>query len=354
MEKKMKYRRPAEFEKHNATWLCWPHAKIDWLGKMSAINWDYAEIVRHLSSSEPVHIIVQSEQHKEKVKSILNRIEIDLTNIDFFIIKTNRSWLRDNGPIYIKNILKNNLEQKYICNFGFNGWARFPTWKLDNNVPEIISEKTDMPVINAVFPNGEPMILEGGSIDVNGQGTLITTEQCLLSKKKYIRNPGKSRREIEQVIKKYLGITNIIWLNEGLFGDDTHGHIDNVCRFVSHDTVLVAKPTNRKDPNYEIMEENIRILESSRLENGEALKIIVLPMPGPLSFKKMKLTASYTNFYISNKTVLVPTFNDPADRIALNILHDCFPSRTVVGINSVNLIVGGGSIHCLTQEEIYH
>jgi len=339
------YKLPAEFDKHEATWIGWPHNKSDWPGKFSAIPFVYAGIVKHILRSETVRIIVESKEHQKKAEKVLKDADVELANIDFFIKKTNRSWLRDAGPFFVKS--NNELA---AVDFKFNAWAKYDNYKLDDTIPRFISKRFNINQIVAEH-NGKQIVLEGGSVDVNGKGTLITTEECLLDQQVQVRNPGFSKQDYFELFKKYLGITNVIWLGKGIAGDDTHGHVDDLCRFVNENTIVLVQEEKSNDENYYILKENKERLQNIYLANGKMLNIIPLPMPSPLVFKNQRLPASYANFYISNYAVLVPTFNDPNDRIALRILSELFPGRKVIGIHSVDLVWGLGTIHCLTKEQ---
>jgi len=280
-----------------------------------------------------------------KAENVLKSVSADLSNIEFFIKKTDRGWLRDSSPFFIK-------EKKKLTavDFKFNAWSKYNNYKLDNKIPSYISNKFNLKKVTAEY-NGHQVVLEGGSVDVNGRGTLITTETCLLDKKVQVRNKGFRKEEYEAIFNKYLGISNIIWLGKGIIGDDTHGHVDDLCRFVNEDTVVLVQEGNLSDENYNLLKENKERLQNIYLPNGSKLNVIELPMPSPLVFKGQRLPASYANFYISNYAVLVPTFNDPNDRIALGTLSELFPDRKVIGIHSVDLVWGLGTIHCLTHEQ---
>ncbi|HZU31956.1 MAG TPA: agmatine deiminase family protein, partial [Candidatus Angelobacter sp.] len=318
------YRMPAEWERHESTWLAWPHNKNDWPGKFEAIPWVFADIVRHLSRKEDVNLIVSSEREKQTVKKILQCSGVDLKRVKFHVWPTNRIWTRDSGPIFIKN--QNSVA---ITNWRFNAWAKYPDWKHDNQLPERVTKKLKLKQFTPVIERGgKPyqVVLEGGSIDVNGQGLMLSTEECHLSKVQQ-RNAKLSRQDLEQVFADYLGIEKVIWLGCGIKGDDTHGHVDDISRFVAADTVLTAVERNRSDANYELLQENLRRLRAATDLQGRKLQIIELPLPSPVIFQGQRLPASYANFYIANDLVLVPTFNDPNDRVALNILADIFPKR---------------------------
>jgi agmatine deiminase len=331
---------PAEWEPHAATWLGWPHNKTDWPGKFEPIPWVYGEIIRHLTTGERVRLLVNSEGHKAQATRFLKKVGVHLGQVHFLRFPTNRGWTRDFGPIFVRQ-----SDGLAIARFHFNAWAKYDDWKKDDLVPVRAAKQFKRPLIDG------KIVLEGGSIDVNGRGTLLTTEECLLDPKIQTRNPGMSRGELERVFRETLGITNTLWLGHGIAGDDTHGHVDDLCRFVNAKTVVLCREEDPKDVNYKALAENRERLQGMRLENGTAIDVIDLPMPAPLSFEGVRLPASYANFYISNAAVLVPTFNDPHDRIALGILAECFPDRAVVGIHAVDLVWGLGTLHCLTQQE---
>ena len=343
------YRLYAEWELHKATWLSWPHNPTDWPGKMSAVQKIYAELAQKLATVEEVRILVNSERHEMRAKTYLKNVQADLANIYFHHILTNRSWIRDYGPIFVTDN-RTKRKQKKIIHFRFNGWARYPAHQKDNSVPLTLACQLNLKMIPAKWKN-IPFVLEGGSIDVNGSGTLVTTEGCLLDPKIQPRNPGITRSELEKLFRKYLGITNVIWLDRGIEGDDTHGHVDDICRFVDRRTMVLAMETNPSDANATVLAENLERLKQVRLEDGSMFNIVLLPMPKPIYFKACRLPASYANFYIANKIVLVPIFNDPADQKALGILTDLFPRREVIGIHAVDLLLGLGGIHCITLQE---
>lgn len=331
---------PAEWEPHAATWIGWPHNATDWPGKFPVIPFVYGEITRALARSETVRILVNSKSHQTQATRILKNVGVDLARIDFLQFPTNRGWTRDSGPIVVRKD-----KGRAIARFHFNAWAKYKDWKKDDKLPARAAKKLKLPLVEG------KIVLEGGSIDVNGRGTLITTEECLLDQKVQTRNPGMARQEIESVLSEMLGITNTLWLGRGIAGDDTHGHVDDLCRFVNPRTVVLCREENPNDVNYRPLEDNRERLQGMHLENGAAIEVIDLPMPAPLYFDGVRLPASYANFYISNGAVLVPTFNDPHDRMALGILAECFPDRPVVGIHAVDLVWGLGTLHCLTQQE---
>ena len=343
------YRMPAEWEPHKATWLNWPHNPTDWPGRMSAVQKVYAELSQKLAVVEKVCILVNSVKHEARARKYLEQVLADLANISFHHISTNRSWIRDYGPTFVSdNRTKGKL--KRIIRFRFNGWARYTAHKKDNSVPSEMAHRLNFKVISAKWRNS-PLVLEGGSIDVNGFGSLITTEECLLDQKTQPRNPGITRSELEKLFRKYLGVINVIWLRRGIEGDDTHGHVDAICRFVDRRTLVLAMETNPSDVNTDALVENLERLKNARLEDGTKPFIVKLPMPKPVYFKKWRLPASYVNFYIANKIVLVPIFNDPADQKALGILADLFHTRDVIGISALDLLIGLGGLHCITLQE---
>lgn len=345
MNKKINYRLPAEWEKHKSTILCWPHQKEDWPGKFTPIPWVYTEIVKNIAPGELVRIIVQSPKDQSKAYRCLERAHVNLDNVQFIIAETDRGWMRDSSPAFVKSGKK-----VAAVKFNFNGWAKYGNWKKDKFIPGILAENLKLNLIEAQH-NSRAVVLEGGAIDSNGCGTLLTTEECLLDDKIQTRNPGFTKADYEIIFKKYLGIKNVIWLGCGIAGDDTHGHVDDLCRFVNKDTVVLCREDNPRDENHEILEENRERLKEAKLEDGSTLNVVELPLPKPLHFEELRLPASYANFYIANNAVLVPTFNDPNDRIALNIIKDFFPEREVVGIHAVDLVWGLGTIHCLSHEE---
>jgi agmatine deiminase len=336
---------PAEWERHEATWIGWPHNRTDWPGKIIPIHWVYAEIVRKIAPDETIRILVNDKFHETIARRVLARAGVDLARVEFFRLPTNRGWTRDLGPMFVRH------EQEIsIVRFRFNAWAKYKDWEKDDRIPERAARALKCQMVRASVDDRD-IVLEGGSIDVNGRGTLMTTEECLLDKKVQPRNPELSREQIERAMREFLGATNTVWLGRGIEGDDTHGHIDDICRFVNARTVALCREKNSSDYNYRVLEENYERLASARLEDGSKIEVISLPMPAPLYFDGRRLPASYANFYISNAAVLVPTFNDPADRIALGILAEAFPDRAVVGIHAVDLVWGLGTIHCLTQQQ---
>jgi len=377
---------PAEWERHEATWLAWPHFKDDWPGKFEPIPWVYAEIIRHLARHERVELIVNDVASEKRARKVLNRANALSNNIRFHRWPTDRVWTRDSGctfvigkgrvgakalvrpdraivpgdlssrgkldrsrandPAQSRNLLSSALA---AITWRFNAWAKYPNYQHDAKISGLMAWAVGA---SAIAPScrKESVTLEGGSIDSNGQGTLLTTEECLLSKIQQ-RNPGMKRKDYERIFAEYLGIKNVIWLGSGIAGDDTHGHIDDITRFVAPDTVVTAVESDPADANYEPLRENMRRLRQAMDQDGRQLSIVELPMPAPVIFEGRRLPASYANFYIANGIVLVPVFNDPNDRVALDILADLFPDRDVVGIYSGDLIWGFGAMHCMTQQQ---
>lgn len=335
---------PAEWEKQQGILLCFPHNGNDWPGKYGAIQWAFVEFIKKVATYEQVFLVVDSAKHQNKVMEMLGMATVNLKKVVFIIQKTNRSWMRDSGPIIIKN-----GKNREALNFNFNGWAKYSNYKLDRKVPKAISEVLEVPLTQVVY-KGKPVVLEGGALEVNGKGTLITSEECLLHPKVQVRNANFTKTDYEAIFKEYLGITNTIWVGDGIIGDDTHGHIDDLCRFVDEETIVTVVESDPKHKNYKALQDNLARLEKAKLEDGRSPKIITLPMPKDILFEGLTLPASYANFLILNKCVLVPTFNDAADRIALNTIASCFPDREVLGISAIDLIWGFGTLHCLSQQ----
>jgi agmatine deiminase len=362
-------RMPAEWEAHAATWLAWPYYRGDWPGKFEPIPWVYTEIVRNLARHERVELIVNDAAVERGVRKLLSRTNIDLANVCFHRWPTNRVWLRDSGCVFVTaqkpgspppdspfdsaqgrlGRLSLHRQRQVATKFRFNAWAKYSNWRHDEKVGSLMAEAARAKEIRPLH-RGTRVVLEGGSIDVNGRGTLLTTEECLLSKVQQ-RNPGMSRKDYEKIFADHLGAPNVIWLGKGICGDDTHGHVDDLTRFVSADTVVTMVESNRKDVNYKPLQENLRRLQAAHDQSGKPLNIVELPMPSPVVFEKRRLPASYANFYIANGVVLAPVFNDANDRVALNTLSSLFSTREVIPIYSGDLIWGLGTMHCMTQQQ---
>jgi agmatine deiminase len=326
---------PAEWEPHEATWIAWPHQRSDWPGKFAPIQWVYGDIVRHLAAREKVRILITDAAAERHARRVFDRCGANLDAVEFFRHATDRSWTRDYCPIFVRD----RRGRVIITDWIFNGWAKYDNWRVDNGVNAYLEKRLKVPRI-------EPgIVLEGGSIDVNGVGFMLTTEECLLSDSIQVRNPGLSRLDLEKYFAEYLGIERTIWLKNGIVGDDTHGHVDDLARFVSADTIVLAIEDDPNEANYAPLQENLKRLRKS------GLKIKTLPMPAPVYFDAQRLPASYANFYIANGVVLVPVFNDPNDRVALNTLASCFPDRDVIGINCRDLVLGLGTLHCMTMQQ---
>ncbi len=340
---------PAEWEPHAATWLGWPHHPTDWPGKLDTIRWVYGEIVRKIAPGEEVRLLVDSKQDERVARRYLSRAGTDLARVRFVIHPTNRGWTRDSGPVFVRRRAGRRSETA-IVHLHFNAWARYGDWQHDRRMPEIAARLLGKRLFDARLGR-RPFVLEGGGIDVNGRGTLVTTEECYLSHSRQVRNPGLGREGIEAALRTWLGASNVLWLGHGVVGDDTHGHVDDICRFVNPTTLVLARETNRRDRNYRPLAENWERIRHLRIEDGTKPEVVALPMPDPLFHDGLRLPASYANFYIANAAVLVPTFNDPKDRIALGILGELFPDRPVVGIHAVDLVLGFGTLHCLTQQQ---
>ena len=366
---------PAEWEPHDATWLAWPHYRDDWPGRFEPIPWVYAEIIRYLARHERVELIVNDAASEKRARKVLDRANALSDNIRFHRWPTNRVWTRDSGctfvttPSFARPDSRGRLSPRVLKREGshsgdpekkwapgilavkwrFNAWAKYSNYRHDEKIGSLMAKTANAREFRPIVGKHR-LVLEGGSIDVNGQGTLLTTEECLLSRVQQ-RNPTMKRKDYEKVFADYLGIKNVIWLGSGIAGDDTHGHVDDITRFVARDTVVTAVETNPDDPNYEPLRENIRRLRAASDQDGKPLAIIELPMPAPVIFEGRRLPASYANFYIANGIVLVPVFNDPNDRFALDILADLFPDREIIGIYSGDLIWGFGAMHCMTQQQ---
>lgn len=329
---------PAEWEKHYGTWLSYPHNPDTFFEKIDDVRDKYVEMIKWISMGEMVHVNVNDEEMEEDLKRRLKEKDVDPKKIIIHRFPTNDAWCRDHGAIFVKDLDKNTL---VALNFKFNAWGGKYPHDLDDQIPTKMAEYLGVEKINL------DMVLEGGSIDVNGEGLLLTTESCLLNPN---RNPNMSKKEIEENLKKYFGVSKILWLKEGIVGDDTDGHIDDITRFVDKDTVITVIEDNKNDENYDILQENYGLLKTFTDLNGKSLNIITLPMPDPVYYKGDRLPASYANFYISNYAVIVPTFRCDKDKLALEILQSVFKDRKVIGIDATDIVVGLGTFHCLTQQ----
>jgi agmatine deiminase len=338
--KQLGYHFPAEFAKHSATWLSWPHKEASWPGKIETIYPVYAEFIKRVAEGEKVNINVVNEAMKQKATRHLEEANADLTNIKFFFHPTNDAWCRDHGPAFLINPIE---RKKMIVDWGYNAWGdKYPPYDLDDVIPTLIANHYNIPVVHP------GIVMEGGSVEFNGKGTLLTTTACLLNPN---RNPHLNQKHIEEYLYNFYGVSHILWLGDGIVGDDTDGHIDDLTRFVNEDTVVTIIEENKQDENYEILKENLKLLNTMRLESGKQMNVIELPMPAPVIYEDQRLPASYANFYISNKYVVVPTFRDRNDDRALDILQKCFSDRKVIGLDSTDIIWGLGSFHCLSQQE---
>ena len=355
----LNFRMPAEWEPHAATWLAWPHNLDDWPGKFEPIPWAYAEIIRNLARHERVELIVNDAGSERGIRKILTSANASLTNVRFHRWATDRVWLRDSGCIFVEPAKPGfarpdsrgrlSLHKRLAVSFRFNAWAKYSNWHKDAKIGSLMARAARRQEIHALQDKNR-VVLEGGSIDVNGCGTVLTTEECLLGKIQQ-RNPGMSRADYEELFAKYLGAQNVIWLGKGIAGDDTHGHVDDLARFVAPDTVVTMVEGNPKDVNHQPLRQNLRRLKTARDQSGGSLNIVEVPMPRPIVFEGRRLPASYANFYIANGIVLLPVFNDPNDRIALNILSELFSGREIVPIYSGDLVWGFGTMHCMTQQQ---
>jgi agmatine deiminase len=331
---------PAEFAPHTATWLSWPHKEASWPGKIDTIFPVYAQFIKLVAEGEKVNINVADEKLKQFAVSHLEKVDADFKNIHFFFHPTNDAWCRDHGPAFLINPTE---KKKMILDWGYNAWGgKYPPFDLDDVIPTLIAKHYNIPVVHP------GIVMEGGSVEFNGKGTLLTTRACLLNPN---RNPHLNQSQIEEYLIDYYGVNHILWLGDGIIGDDTDGHIDDLTRFVNSDTVVTMVEESKGDENYEILQDNLKELKTLHLENGKPLNIVELPMPAPVVYEEQRLPASYANFYIANKYVVVPTFRDKNDDKALTILQSCFPDRKVIGLDSTDIIWGLGSFHCLSQQE---
>lgn len=339
--KSLGYRFPAEFELHEATWLSWPHKEASWPGKLDAVYPYYAQFIKVLAESEKVRINVTDEAMKNFALGYLSAAGVNLAQVAFFFHPTNDAWCRDHGPAFLVN--PEAEQKKVIVDWGYNAWGgKYPPFDLDDVIPTLIGKEFNIPV----FHPG--IVMEGGSVEFNGAGTLLTSTACLLNPN---RNPHLNQEQIEEYLRNFYGVDQILWVDEGVVGDDTDGHIDDTVRFVNENTVLTVVEENPADENYELLQHNLNQLKAMRLPTGQALTIIELPMPDAVVYDDQRLPASYANFYIANTSVIVPTFRCAKDEKALQIIQSCFPSRKVIGIDSTEIIWGLGSFHCLSQQE---
>ncbi len=348
------YRMPAEWEPHESTWLAWPHLRGDWPGKFEPIPWVYAEIIRNLARHERVDLIVKSERAENSARAVLEQADALPDNVCFHRWRTDRVWTRDSGCIFLVPSTGRRNPRLLALHFQFNGWAKYPNYQFDEKIggrmAKAAGARAVRPVSGDPFNEDHRVVLEGGSIDVNGCGALITTEECLLSTTQQ-RNPAMDRAAYEQMFADYLGAQSVIWLDSGIAGDDTHGHVDDITRFVAPNTLVAMVEQNEQSENYAPLYANLGRLKAARTADGQKLDIVEIPMPRPVVFEGRQLPASYANFYIANGAVLVPVFNDPNDRIALNTLAELFPTREIVPIYSGDLIWGFGALHCMTQQQ---
>jgi len=353
------YRMPAEWEPHESTWLAWPHFRGDWPGKFEPVPWVYAEIVRNLAQHERVDLIVNDASGEKRARAVLEKAGALSANIYFYHWRTDRVWTRDSGCIFLTPPPERHHEERHhedhadsgllALHFQFNAWAKYPNYKCDEKVGERMAKTSGVRLVQP-FSKKHRVVLEGGSIDVNGCGTLLTTEECLLSTTQQ-RNPPMDRAAYDQLFADYFGAQSVIWLDSGITGDDTHGHVDDITRFVAPNTVVTMIEQNEQNENYAPLHANLGRLKNARTSDGQKLEIVEIPMPRPVVFEGRQLPASYANFYIANGAVLVPVFNDPNDRIALNSLAELFPTREIVPIYSGDLIWGFGALHCMTQQQ---
>ena len=339
---------PAEWEPHEATWLAWPGDARDWPGRFGPIPWVVADLVRKLAAGEKVRLLVGDPAAAARARRHLERHGADLSRVELLRIPTDRVWTRDTGPIVLRR--GGERPARAVAGFRFNAWARYPDWRRDARVAERAARAIGLPLLR-IRHGGRPVVLEGGAVDVNGRGSVLATEECLLDPHVQVRNPGFGRADYEEVFREALGARNAIWLGRGIAGDDTHGHVDDLARFVGPRTIVLAAEDDPGDPNHAALAENRERLASARLEDGSRPEVIPIPMPRPVRFGGRRLPASYANFYVANAAVLVPTFNDPADREALGILAGIFRDRPVVGVHALDLAWGLGTIHCMTQQE---
>jgi agmatine deiminase len=344
------YRMPAEWEAHAATWIAWPHNRADWPGKFAPIPWVYAEIVRWIAKGERVCIFVRDAKERAAAAGVLGKAGADLAQIEFHRQPTDRVWTRDSGPIFVRG----SDRALGVCDFKFNAWAKYDDWRRDDRLPAYVAKKLALPSWQPTVVRGDGtphrVVLEGGSIDVDGQGLWMTTEECLLSEVQQ-RNPGLGREALERMFREYLGTERVLWLGRGIAGDDTHGHVDDLARFTPEGAIVIAMEDKASDVNFDPLQENLARLYAMRDRGGERLEVVPLPLPAPVLFAGQRLPASYLNFYVANAAVLVPVFNDPNDEQALRALAALFRDRPVVPIYARDLVWGLGTLHCMTQQQ---
>ena len=343
---------PAEWEPHRATWVAWPHKRSDWPGKLEAVRWCYVEIVRRLSTVEPVEIVFGDPGSERRALRRLEKAGVDMARVSVHRFPTDRSWVRDSGGTFVRRPATPGAPAEVaLVDWRFNGWAKYHDWARDDRLPgRIAAARRVRRIVPRPTGRRRAMVLEGGSLDVNGDGAALATEECLLDPVMQPRNPGMDREDVERALEAWLGVRSVVWLGRGIAGDDTHGHVDDIARFVDATTVVAAAEPDPADENHAPLADNLRRLRAARV-GGRRVTVVPLPMPRALRFDGQRLPASYLNFYVANRLVLVPTFNDPADRVALGRLADLFPDRDVVGIHAVDLVLGLGTLHCLSLQE---
>ncbi len=337
---------PGEWERHAGTWIAWPHNRADWPGKFPPIPWIYADIVRLLAAGETVHIVVRDAVEEQKARRALDRTGVDLAAVAFHRKATDRVWTRDSGPIFVRHRATGEVRP---VDFGFNAWAKYDDWRQDDKLPAFVAKRLGRPAFRAEVGRRR-FVLEGGSVDVDGHGSVLTTQECLLSDVQQ-RNPRLTPGQVEQGLRDWLGVEQVLWLGRGIAGDDTHGHVDDTARFAGPRTIVACVEPDPRDANHAPLAENLDLLKKMRDTDGRPYEIVELPMPRPVVFDGQRLPASYANFYVANAGVLVPVFNDPHDRIALDTLAACFADRPVIPVYCRDLVWGLGTLHCMTQQQ---
>tara|TARA_Y200000002_G_scaffold379679_1_gene389492 strand:+ start:1193 stop:2263 length:1071 start_codon:yes stop_codon:yes gene_type:complete len=344
------FRMPAEWELQESVWVAWPYNKNDWPELFENIPSIVSQIISELSKSQKVNLLIKNYKDKKIIINLLNKFSHKLSNINFHSISTNRIWLRDSGPIFLIN---DKTKKKIMLNFKFNAWSKYKDYRKDNNINNKLSKLIKIKKINPLVKinkKHKQLVLEGGAIDVNGKGSILLTKECLLSKVQE-RNPGITKSILEKTLMKYLNVKNFVWLNKGIKGDDTHGHIDDISRFVSKNTIMTAVESNKRDKNYKNLKENLKILRNAKNINKKKFKIIKIPMPKTMYIKNTRVPASYLNFYMANKIVLLPIFSDVNDKKVILIFKKFFKTKKIVPIDCTELVWGFGAIHCMTQPE---